>query len=345
MALNFIDGFDHYATSSIGDKGYSTFGGFTGGRSIDPTGGRRGGGAMKWNSSPGAQEILTLPTEITDNTIVAGFAVKLSAYTSARLFVIGETSGKLVQLDFTSGGALTMKNSITSTSVATANSFVPVNTYFYLEVKVFRDNTVGTLELKKDGVSILTITGEDTTRGANVSVVEFGQQYSGFTLRVDDLYVLDGSTANNNDYLGDVRIDTHYASADGATSDFTPFSATTNTAQVDESPNDNDTTFVEAGTITDKDTYTMDTASLGSQIYGVQAVTSHKKTDAGTVTMDVIMEKPSGSGVTVISTDTSNDDYKFTVGITDEDPDDDTTWTDAKVNAQEFGFKINNITT
>ena len=162
---------------------------------------------------------------------------------------------------------------------------------------------------------------------------------------MDDLYVLDGTGAINNNYLGDVRVDAEFTDADGATNLFVPNTGAASFTHVDDPLPDGDTTFVEAGNIADRDLYSVDTASLGTVIHGIQQNVLARKTDAGTVTVDVISEKPSGTGEKVRNTETASDNYKYHLSISELDPDDNTSWNDAKVNATEFGFKINNIVT
>ena len=89
----------------------------------------------------------------------------------------------------------------------------------------------------------------------------------------------------------------------------------------------------------------MGAATLSTTIYAVQPVVYAKQTDAGTVTVELITQKPGGAGEKSSGTSTASTSYQFEHHILENDPDDTTTWTDTKVNATEFGYKINNIVT
>lgn len=341
MALLFIDSFDHYDFKDLNAKDYS----FTGdGASIGNIAfgeGRRSGAALKYFAP---DSVFTHDYNPAD-TLVMGFAMRPVIYRDHRLIrIIDSGSNVLVQFSMnTSGQLILISGGVTKTSGAAA--FTP-NTYSYYEIKYVKGTGAnGFAELRKDGVILLTIsTSTETTQatGFGSSVEDSGTVSTWF---MDDLYILDGTGSVNNDYLGDVRVDAHFADADGAYDVFVPSSGAASWTHVDDPLPDDDVTFVEAGTITAADVHSMTTASLGTVIHGVQQDVLARKTDAGIVTVDVIAEKPSGSGQKINATETASDDYQFHMSILEDDPDDSTTWTDAKINAQEWGYRINNIVT
>lgn len=335
MALVFIDGFDHYQTSQIVDKGFSQ-------GNIHTSFGRRGGGALFIGN--GGDWSKVFPVTVTDPLLVVGFAYYQTNFNTFRMMGISDDAGNTLSIADVNGvGAVTLKNNVSGTVVSTVDGFVTLDVYAYYELVHYQHDSVGYVQLWKDGVKILEILNEDTTNGNNFRTVNgeagLGQYY------YDDMYVLDGSGSTNNSRLGDVRVDTIYPDSDGTTSDFIPFIAGDNYAMMDETLTDEDGTFIEAGTISAEEYSSFPTPSLGTVIYGVQHSVHHRKTDAGTVDMNLKTFKPGGTGKKIHTVDTSNDDYTFTSAVFDTDPDDSGTWSDSRVGATEFGFSIVDITT
>ena len=344
MALIYIESFGHFDKDTMEQKGYQlqSLTGFT----VNNTTGRRGTACL---DATGVVTLITFnfPVAITDPDMVLGFAFSTQDFTPGTGRIIelfDDTNSKMVKVSINGAGAIVLENSVTATTVQTADSFVPLNTFMYLEVVHNRDNTTGSVELFKDGVSILSISGEDTDRGNPMAAWKFVDGVA-VGVKFDDMYLLDGTGATNNSRLGDVRVDVEFMSSDGATTDFIPFSAGANYLQLDEIIVDDDTTFVESGSISDEDYHQVTAPTLGTQIYGVQQCTSHRKTDAGIVTMNLKTVTSGGSGKKTHTQTTSQDSYKMTLAIHDTDPDDSATWTDSKIGNTEWGFSIVNITT
>jgi len=341
MTLLFIDSFDHYDTAEIPDKGYSEFLGTN--HSIAIAGGRRGGNCL--TSDGGANDYLIKNFDDSD-TIVAGFAYQWDAFPSNLLThaieFIASDGTVLGTFDTTNAGALQITSG--GQTETTVTGFYTPTQYNHYQVKYTKGTGAdGFFELKKDNVIVLTITTSTATKQCGAVRLLETPAISDATL--DDLYILNGLGTNNNDYLGDVRVDAHYSSADGASSDFVPFIPGDNFEMTDETLVDGDTTFLEAGTVASTELHEVDTASLGTAIHGCQQVIYNRKTDAGTVTMDIISQKPAGSGKKVNENAlVVSDNYEFGLAILEDDPDDSTfPWTDARINATEFGFEIDNI--
>ena len=79
----------------------------------------------------------------------------------------------------------------------------------------------------------------------------------------------------NNDFLGDVRVETLFPTADGANTAWTPSAAGSHFNKVNEATGtfpDGDTTYVADATPGDRDTYVMsDLAAAAGNVYGVRA--------------------------------------------------------------------------
>ncbi len=344
MTLLFVDSFDHYASAEMNQKGYTTNAGPIE-HTIVPAGGRRGTQCLSSEVGISKQGLVLQKAILDSDTVVIGCAINIIDFHGQTQIELNDAVGNsLLLFETTAAGEIQLVSG-GQTRTTSAAIYTP-GTYSHYEIKYTKGTgSNGFAEIRKAGVPLLTITNStETAQGSEFEMLEtFVLQ--GYSL-IDDLYVLNGLGSVNNDYLGDVRVDVHYADADGADTDFIPFTAGTNFAMVDETLTDGDTSFVDAGTINARDVMGMDSASLATQIHGVQQVVNNRKTDAGTVTVDIISEKPAGSGEKVnANAQNVTDNYQMTTAILEDDQDDNVIWTDARINATEFGYKIDNITT
>ena len=341
MALLWIDGCSHY--SSTNDKTYT-------GYSFGTSSTTRRSGARSIRCQSSVRNVtFQKPIELTDRTVIVGGAiyvpVTIGYGDNARVFAFEDSNNDDV--------CEAWINQDTSVSIYYDNTLVGttdvgkhnVGEWHYYELKYVKDTTNGLVELRMDGdpTPVLTYSGDTETATGDVTRVGLPNNTGDFVTNsqyIMDIYILDGSGSENNDYLGDIRVDTHYPNGDNSV-DFTPSSGTSNYLLLDEQFSDNDTTFVESGTVLAKDLYSMNNLTLTTQIYGVQLSADMRKTDSGTVTTALISND--GVNNTVWNTQQIGDNYSMEIGIRDTDPSDNTAWTDAKVNATGFGFRIDGI--
>jgi hypothetical protein len=140
-------------------------------------------------------------------------------------------------------------------------------------------------ELRLDSVSAAMFSGDTRNAGSpDIGKVQFRAQGSGnHDLYVDDVYVCDTSGAQNNDFLGDVRVETLRPDADTAQADWTPSTGTDHYAVVDDAPGYDGADYVESDTAGHVDLWEYgDLGSTPQSIHAVQLVTAMQKTDAGT---------------------------------------------------------------
>jgi hypothetical protein len=100
-----------------------------------------------------------------------------------------------------------------------------MNQFNYFEIKATIHDTTGSIELRINGVPALNLVNQDT-RNAGTGVVNAirigGTNSFGPIWAMDDLYICNTSGSTNNDFLGDIRVDTLYPNADGTYSQWTP---------------------------------------------------------------------------------------------------------------------------
>jgi hypothetical protein len=260
MALILIEGFDEGLFAS---KGWALTSGST------PTfqTGRFGGSSIETGYQRGAFKTFVANT----NTLIIGLAAQpkqLSGLTFAKLGNAG--------VAMTGTGLLTLIRADTSAVIATSASPVwnAANIWRYLELKT--SPTSGVSEVKVDGVVVLNGTVPSV---ASATTVTFPNLGVGVDAWIDDIYIVDTTTAINNNYLGDVRVQTYFPSADGANTAMTPSTGTTHYNLVDEaSPNTTD--YVSSATAGPKDTYLFpDLSANTGNVFGVE-VTNYSRKDA-----------------------------------------------------------------
>lgn len=339
MALLFMDGFDHYATADIGKK-WTT----SSNVAIGSTSGRRSGGAI-YTTAGGGGMGKGLPSSYA--TIIVGFALKFTSSTSTSLFDITrlyEGATQHLTLSFQpSVGKLTLRRgSNGGTLLATSTTVFSSSTWYYLEFKATINDTTGAYELKVNGTSEFSATNVDTRNGGTSGVVDTWTCAPGATAGIvftyDDFYICNTSGATNNDFLGDCRIDTILPSGDGNYTDFTPSTGTSHYVLVDEST-PNTTDYVASSTSGNRDSYTFpDLAGLTSQtVYGIQINAAVLKDDAGARSLGTMSRLSStnkdGSGAALSTSQT------YVSEIQETDPAS-AAWTEANINAAEFGVKV-----
>jgi hypothetical protein len=344
MALLFMDGFDHYATTDIAKKGWSVGGGAV---AIASSSGRRGGGALAApnNSSSGC---ITRTMPASGSWIIGGsFALVGGSISSAPLFSLLDAGTAQCELRLNSDMTLSVtRNGTAVTNGTSAMSLVLTTTYF-LEWKVTIADSISaaSCKVRVNGADWITVaTGQDlkNTANASASQVRIGPASSvgsGITAYYDDFYICDSSGSTNNDFLGDIRIDTIYPTSDGNYSQFTPSTGTSHFALVDEAT-PNTTDYNDGSTVGDYDSYGLgNLAALTSQtVYGVQVNAAIMKDDAGA----------KSAAMMVRSSTTNSDGASASLGtsqvyvsqVYETDPNGSIAWTETSVNAMEAGVKV-----
>jgi len=354
MALQFIDGFDHYsnfggtAGARMLQKWDATF--FAGQMFADPLTGRFVLGALRIESTAGSAWVQKSVITARDEMLI-GFAYLPNAATfhiTNVSFQYDDAEVASLQLNPTSG--IITLSTTSGASVNTVGSTLTSGVWQYIEFKVKIHATLGTLEIKHNEVSVASNTGLNTgTTGALVQAIRVESTSNLQEDYIDDLYLADTTSATNNNFLGDSRVSALYPKSNGAVNDFSPTPATSDNFEVvNELKSELSVLgaeqYVESGLIGARENYVQDTmAERGltpSTIFGVQVVNSTLKTDAGTLRFKNEMtiagvQFNDGTEVTAVT-----GAYKMATFIRDTDPSDSAAWTEAKVDAVGSGCAI-----
>lgn len=340
MALLFCDGFDHYVTADILKK-WNAYP--NNACTVLTTSGRRGGGCLSINSTSDVIKVIPASGTLiigqaiwsplgTNNFQVVSFFDGTA--TNPQLTVSCDTSGRLVVYRGAAGSG---------TLLATSLSVIAASSWAYVEVKVVFGNT-GSYEVRVNGTAVLSATGVDTTMTANntASGIGFGYAFGNGSLwsalnYKDDLYVCDGTGSVNNDFLGDCRVDALYPNADGTYAAFTCSTGTSHFALVDEAT-PNTTDYVSAGVVGNKDSYAFTDLATAATVFGVQVCNAALKDDVGSRSVANLVRSGTTDAIsTGVPLSTS---LLYYCSIHELDPATGAAWTQAGVNAAQFGTVV-----
>ncbi len=215
----------------------------------------------------------------------------------------------------------------------------------YVEIKCTISATVGTCECRLDEVVILSLTGlnnkDPGTPPSDVPPATFSQLRIG-TGHYDDFYVNDTGGGVDNDYWGDVRMQTLLVGGAGSLAQLTPNGAAANWQCVDEAPPDGDTTYNAGSTAGLKDRFAFgNLLGVPTSIKTLWVNTRARKDDATTRSFAPAIIGSNGTaqnGATkLLSTGYVTDRQQFRL-----DPDTGLVWTPAGIDdAQtEVGYEI-----
>lgn len=223
MTLLFMDGFDHYSTADITKKWDSRVSSSNSG--IYPDAGRRGGGAFQIVNEAEVVKLFPATTTVIVGAALSSAGFPASPATNTGFIRFKDSTTTHVSVHPMSDGSLRVyRGDVTTLLGSTATGVISTAGYQYIEAKVTIDDTAGAVELRVNGVTVLSLTGIDTRNAGNASCNSvrvggtFGSNVVGY---VDDLYICDASGSINNDFLGDIRIDVLAPSGDGTHNDFT----------------------------------------------------------------------------------------------------------------------------
>lgn len=338
--MRIMEGFDHMATTALlATKGWSASG--AGSFSIDSSG-RINGRRLKSNAGNNSS-VLTKNFPSAVATAHVGFAFMFDTLptSDASILVIRAGTANTFVLAVTSAGKLKVTNSGGGTGATT----LTVNTWYYIEAKVFINGASGTSTVHLNGASEIGTTTHNlgSTNVDNLQLYRDGAQWgTTVNLYFDDVYMLDTSGSTNNGFLGDFHVETLFPTSDGAHTDFTPDSGSAHYSRVNENSGtypDGDTSYVSDATVGDRDSYGFgNLTAVAGTVYALQTCMYARKDDAGTRQLAAVARPGSTDrdGATV----TMSVSYTDFTEIRETNPDTSAAWTISEINASEFGVKV-----
>jgi hypothetical protein len=302
--------------------------------------GRTGGYAI--GGQNGYAMYLTTPAfSAADTTYVVGCGLRTSTSTSSLINILtfyrGATVG--IRLEYQpSSGEITVYNNAASLGTTTGAGIVSTG-WYYVEVKVV-DAETGSVTLRVDGETVLSLTGVDTRAGGTVGYdrCRFDLSTSQVPyLRLDDLYILNGAGSTCNDFLGDCQIRAIWPTSDGDLSQWSTSSGSDHYALVDDNPCNSDTDYVSAAS-TLSNLYGYGTASDLGRVKGIQINSCAKElAEASVPAMKNLIkygETVYDSSVPVITTG-----YTVLYSIHQVNPATSGSWSVSEINTAQYGLK------
>lgn len=297
----------------------------------------------------------TLPTG-NYSEVVVHFAFKISnpLPTSAPHFLISfldNTQHLSAIVINTSGGiSFVRKNSNNYNQVAavlasSSTGLIISDRWYVLEAKTRIHSSLGYIEIKLDGISILNMTTNLNSSSTGVSyfntIMLVGSDDNYCNTSFDDLYILDNA-GNNASYLGDKRVLDLLPSAEGNYSQFGPSTGTDNSAVIDDGATLNDSDYVSGSSAGVKDTYTFTNLPANAQtVSGLMYIVRAMKTDAGTKTLRVMQRQGSTDYERNQSDKNLSNSYDYYTYVDMKNPATESDWTVSDLNTDaEFGFKL-----
>jgi hypothetical protein len=240
---------------------------------------------------------------------------------------------------------------------SSASPCVRAHSYQHVEIKATIDGSAGAVEVRVNGVTVISATGVDTvatTAEMDVSgkingLAECSQvalvggpnhgstmnvSMNDYNIRYSDLVCWDDSGSYNNDFLGDHFVTAHYPTGDTAQADWTALSGT-GYENIDDTDPDEDSTYIYAAAPGSpaESTSEFDIANLNSTsgtVAGVVVTTRARKDEAGDA--DLQNGVKSGGVETRGDTHAVNGIYTYYEDVVETDPNSGVAFTPTNIN-------------
>jgi hypothetical protein len=351
----FMDGFDHYATADIGAK-WSGLNSAT----IDTSIFRNSGQALRVGTIATATALKGVGTA---RNFCIGFGLYLNSIppdtvvttsTGSGIVGLGEglslplvgqcglsilNDGKLRAVRGSANGA----GFSSAVELGVGTTVLSAATWYYIEFRCFIDDSAGQFEVRVNGTTEINLTGVDTKNQSfdYSSVVSLmgGNGANSIYKVYDDLYVRTSSStsAESGGFLGDIKVKPYYPNGDGTYTALTCSTGSTHYTLVDETA-PNTTDYVSSSTALQKDSYNFQDASETGSIKAVQLSAYCYKMDAGFRGIDVFCK--SGATESFATSLPLSTTAKYALKVFEQDPNTSADWSQANLNAAEFGVRI-----
>lgn len=252
-------------------------------------------------------------------------------------------NAQLVSLCVSPTGIIQIRrNGLEGTIIASSSGPVLVaNAWQHIEMKTLISDTVGTVEVRVEGIVVINATGLDTsgsgltTAGIFAATDNRQNTSAGIAWWIKDLAIWDSTGSFNNDFLGSITVYELLTSSDVAF----PWSASTGTTGfnlIDETPPNDDTDYIYASDpppAASKFGLTNLPADVTS-VKGLYAVVRSKKTDGGDGFLQVGMISGVSTGLGTDRPITTA--YTYWTDVFEVDPATSTSWTPIAVDAAQL---------
>lgn len=195
--------------------------------------------------------------------------------------VVLASTGDIIVLRGNRGGAFGgTQIGITDEPVISANVYAMVECYFKIS------DTVGEVEVRVDGITVINLTGVDTMATLVASMSQYiacnSVASDGVTIDITDHSFCDVTGSLNNDFLGDVQWIRRDMVSDAALAEWTRNTGSADYAAVDDVAQDGDTTYLQGTVAGNVSEFEMqDVPSQASEIVAVVLRSTARRADFG----------------------------------------------------------------
>ena len=350
MALLAMDGLDVYDDkAAVLAAGWAITAEDTGSNfTYEATGGRFGGGALKGVLDINGWE-MTIPGGIAESaTVIIQFAYFfLTNDGNEEIIFLIETAGSpAMRLAMNNDQSLDLKNRAGADVATSAAAVMTANTLHYFEIKCTNSISAACI-INLNGVEIFNVTGQDFRTGSNnYTHVRFsGVDAATADWRIDDPIIMDTTGSFNNDFIGDVQIETLNVDADGGVVAWTRNAGANDWEAIDEAiqASDGDTTYVSSNTATPEGRYGFANMTASPSTVPVLQVRSLAKiASADSTTYRDLINSNANEAVGGTITPTTGYVWDIDQGLSlfDSNPDGVVAWTESAINALQAGTEI-----
>ena len=249
-----------------------------------------------------------LVKSIPDNqaTLITGMSMYWPSVGSGSglFFAFTDNQGSLAsvgtQLELWGGGGQTYVSvKANGVEIGRTSSTITYDTWHWLELKATFAPTGGTWEIRLNELVIGSGTGNTSTTGNSYANGWWLSVVGSTTSYYDDWVILDTTgPAPYNDYLGDCVIECLLPAGPGAHTDFTSSNSNPDWQNVDDVPQDGDTSYVVSNVVGAMDTYVPSTIAAGGSTMAMQVVATARRADVGAHNAAVVVRS---AGTDVVS--------------------------------------------
>lgn len=349
MSIIWADGFDHYGDGSTGNGGRDymlagAWAAFAAGNGtlplISDLQARTGTHSLRivYNSlatnSPTARRVLGA-SHIVVGCAVGWYFEGLPVSNGGWGFEFRNNANDCIAyIAVQSDGSIGLYTGAARTLIAASDPIITANSWQHIEAKIIADAVVGSCEVRVNGVTVLNVTDIDlgssgcTQISFGMPAGKIGNSLNAF---IDDIVTWNDDGDDNNDFLGQQRVETIWTVGDEAASDWVRNTGADDYAAIDDNPPDEDTTYLSG------DTGNISEFSLGTlppeteEIRGVYVPTMGKLIAAGVGNVQTSLV--SGADVSEGPDQTFTTAYTYWGSVHEFDPATDLRWTKAGLEA------------
>jgi len=349
MAIVWFDGFDLYGSSADMLANYSYYASTT--PTFDSVGGRYGGGSANLAAtSATGSAMLCIGVPNSDVYHQIGGWLYFDALVNSTIGGARTTAGTYLDsstqlhcaIGVTSAGEITIYGDGGTVIATSAPGVVAQGQGSYIEVRIRRHATLGSVQVYQMGELVVEALNVDTIDTSTTVLLGFwnrGTSAEETLLHLDDFYV-DSSASGFTIPVGDKRVVGGAPNGDTAQADFTKSTGTTGYTLIDDTGGGNgDTDYIYSATVGHKSEFDITNLTQSGTYYAVAVHSRMKKSDAGARTgRNYIKSSASiGTGATRSPTDTEYTQYK---DVFELDPATSSAWTKSGIDALLIGEEV-----